>query len=70
MEIALLKQQGRSVRVIEDCLNGRHFFDAGTVTDASTIDGIHLDADQHERLGISLAACVATPPRVAIDAVR
>lgn len=35
------------------------FFDAGSVTPASTVDGIHLDADQHERLGKALAGCVA-----------
>jgi lysophospholipase L1-like esterase len=39
---------------------GCHFFDAGTVTPASTVDGIHLDADQHEKLGRRLAAFVAT----------
>lgn len=39
---------------------GCHFFDAGTVTPASTVDGIHLDAGQHEKLGRSLAAFVAT----------
>jgi len=36
-----------------------HFFDAGSVTSASTVDGIHLDADQHVRLGKALAAFVA-----------
>jgi lysophospholipase L1-like esterase len=41
---------------------GCDFFDAGSVTPASTIDGIHLDADQHERLGRALAACVAGLP--------
>ena len=35
------------------------FFDAGLVTPASAIDGIHLDADQHQRLGGALAAFVA-----------
>ena len=35
------------------------FFDAGSVTPASTIDGIHLDADQHQCLGKSRAAFVA-----------
>jgi lysophospholipase L1-like esterase len=39
---------------------GCHFFDAGTVTDASTVDGVHLDADQHLRLGQSLAGFIAT----------
>jgi lysophospholipase L1-like esterase len=41
---------------------GCHFFDAGAVTDASTVDGVHLDADQHLRLGMSLAAFIATLP--------
>jgi len=31
------------------------FFDAGSVTSASQIDGIHLDADQHLLLGNSVA---------------
>jgi lysophospholipase L1-like esterase len=48
---------------------GCHFFDAGSVTSASTVDGIHLDADQHARLGRALADFVAglpefsSPPR-------
>ena len=37
---------------------GCHFFDAGGVTGASRIDGIHLDADQHLVLGKALAAFV------------
>ncbi|MBW7862098.1 MAG: SGNH/GDSL hydrolase family protein [Rhodocyclaceae bacterium] len=36
-----------------------HFFDAGSVTPASRVDGIHLDADQHERLGQAIARVVA-----------
>lgn len=32
-----------------------HFMDAGAVTDASRVDGIHLDADQHEKLGLAVA---------------
>jgi len=36
-----------------------HFFDAGSVTPASWIDGIHLDADQHRVLGEALAGVVA-----------
>jgi lysophospholipase L1-like esterase len=31
------------------------FFDAATVTTSSKVDGVHLDADQHERLGRALA---------------
>jgi lysophospholipase L1-like esterase len=34
---------------------GCHFFDAGSVTPASLVDGIHLDADQHLLLGNALA---------------
>jgi lysophospholipase L1-like esterase len=34
------------------------FFDAGTVTTTSRIDGVHLDADQHGRVGAALAAVV------------
>jgi lysophospholipase L1-like esterase len=41
---------------------GCHFFDACSVTPASTVDGIHLDADQHARLGGALASFVAGLP--------
>jgi lysophospholipase L1-like esterase len=41
---------------------GCHFFDAGSVTDASRLDGIHLDADQHLRLGAALAAHINALP--------
>jgi lysophospholipase L1-like esterase len=34
------------------------FFDAGTVTTTSRVDGVHLDADQHERLGFAMADVV------------
>lgn len=30
------------------------FFDAGAVIEVSPVDGVHLDADQHDRLGRSL----------------
>ena len=43
---------------------GCPFFDAGSVTAASTVDGIHLDADQHQTLGAALADFVATLPGV------
>jgi lysophospholipase L1-like esterase len=46
-----------------------HYFDAGTVTGASAIDGIHLDGDQHLRLGTALAAFVATLPLPDTEAV-
>jgi lysophospholipase L1-like esterase len=36
------------------------FFDAGTVTSTSRVDGVHLDADQHERLGVALSEVVAS----------
>ena len=34
------------------------FFDAATVTTTSRVDGVHLDADQHERLGLAMAGAV------------
>jgi lysophospholipase L1-like esterase len=34
------------------------FFDANTVTPASRVDGIHLDADQHATLGAAVADAV------------
>jgi len=45
----------RQVAAEEGCA----YFDAGSVTPASVVDGIHLDADQHERLGEALADHVA-----------
>ena len=38
---------------------GCAFFDAGTVTSTSPVDGVHLDADQHLLLGRALAPFVA-----------
>jgi lysophospholipase L1-like esterase len=38
---------------------GCEFFDAGSVTPASRIDGIHLDADQHLLLGKAMVGVVA-----------
>ncbi|MCX7628302.1 MAG: SGNH/GDSL hydrolase family protein [Methylophilaceae bacterium] len=38
---------------------GCHFFDAGRVVTTSTVDGVHLDADQHMTLGKAMADCVA-----------
>jgi lysophospholipase L1-like esterase len=35
--------------------NGCHFFDCNSVTPASRVDGIHLDADQHLTLGTRIA---------------
>jgi len=37
-----------------------HFFDAGAVTSVSRVDGVHLDADQHQMLGRELAVPVGT----------
>ena len=37
---------------------GCHFFDSGSVTSASRVDGVHLDADQHLTLGKALAETV------------
>jgi lysophospholipase L1-like esterase len=37
---------------------GCHFFDAGTVTSSSKVDGVHLDADQHLKLGEALTEAV------------
>jgi lysophospholipase L1-like esterase len=34
------------------------FFDAGTVTTSSVVDGVHLDADQHVKVGNALAEVV------------
>jgi lysophospholipase L1-like esterase len=34
------------------------FFDAGSVTASSRVDGVHLDADQHQALGQALAPVV------------
>jgi len=38
--------------------NSVYFFDASTVTSASSVDGIHLDVDQHSVLGESIAGAV------------
>lgn len=37
---------------------GCHFFDAESATSASTVDGVHLDADQHQKLGLAMAGQV------------
>jgi lysophospholipase L1-like esterase len=39
---------------------GCHFFDAGTVTSSSRVDGIHLDADQQLALGTALTTVVTS----------
>ncbi len=38
---------------------GCHFFDAGSVTTTSRVDGVHLDEDQHLTLGKALATEIA-----------
>ena len=42
--------------VAEEC--GCHFFDAGLVTPTSRVDGVHLDEDQHHKLGVALAESI------------
>jgi lysophospholipase L1-like esterase len=47
---------------------GCSFFDAGSVTESSRVDGIHLDEDQHIALGKAMANAVSglgvlAPPR-------
>lgn len=37
---------------------GCYFFDAGKVTSSSRVDGVHLDADQHQTLGLALVSYV------------
>jgi lysophospholipase L1-like esterase len=39
--------------------HGCSFFDAGQVTTSSRVDGVHLDADQHQALGCALAVVVS-----------
>lgn len=39
---------------------GCRFFDAATVTEASRVDGVHLDRDQHLTLGRALAEVIYT----------
>ena len=50
-------------QVSED--TGCAFFDANSVTTSSTVDGVHLDADQHETLGRALTLVVADLMRLA-----
>jgi hypothetical protein len=40
--------------------NGCYFFDCSSVVAASRIDGVHLDADQHLRLGEKMAELVSS----------
>jgi lysophospholipase L1-like esterase len=43
------------------------FFDAATVTTTSRVDGVHLDADQHERLGLAMAGVVGAILQHAVE---
>jgi len=42
--------------VAQEC--GCHYFDAGSVTPTSRVDGVHLDEDQHRTLGLALAKVI------------
>lgn len=46
---------------------GCYFFDAGTVTSTSKVDGVHLDCDQHLALGKALAEVVRAILRTVAD---
>jgi lysophospholipase L1-like esterase len=35
--------------------NSVYYFDAGSVTEASKVDGIHLDEEQHKKLGEAIS---------------
>jgi lysophospholipase L1-like esterase len=48
---------GAAIKSVADEL-GCHFFDAGSVTATSRVDGVHLDEDQHLALGKALAAAI------------
>jgi len=54
---------GKSVGLAEEygrvaSEEGCHFFDAGTVTGSSAVDGVHLDAGQHAVLGRRVAEVI------------
>ena len=44
--------------VAQEC--GCSYFDAGSVTETSRVDGVHLDEDQHKTLGLALAEVIKT----------
>ena len=48
---------GGAIKAVAEEL-GCHFFDAGSVTATSRVDGVHLDEDQHLALGKALAAVI------------
>jgi lysophospholipase L1-like esterase len=58
--ILIVKFVGLSAAYRETAVTlGCHFFNAGSITPASRIDGIHLDADQHHLLGKAMVSVVA-----------
>jgi lysophospholipase L1-like esterase len=61
-----LAEAYRAMAAELDC----HYFDAGSVATASPADGIHLDADQHQRLGSALAGFVGALPEFASPSRR
>jgi lysophospholipase L1-like esterase len=62
-----LTQSGKLVRVYRQTAAelGCYYFAAGSVTPASSVDGIHLDADQHQALGKALALYIRGLPVLA-----
>lgn len=48
---------GAAIKSVADDL-GCSFFDAGSVTTTSRVDGVHLDEDQHAALGKALAVAI------------
>ena len=50
-------QLGSLYRIVADTL-GVEYLDAGAIVRSSDIDGVHLDADQHELLGKAMADAV------------
>jgi lysophospholipase L1-like esterase len=62
--VGLAEEYGR-VAAEEGC----HFFNAGTVTGSSAVDGVHLDAEQHAVLGRRIAE-VVRPLLIAQNTVR
>lgn len=42
------------------------FLDAGAIVEASTIDGIHLDAEAHKALGLAVAGAVQKAFKVSV----
>ena len=51
------KQLGNCYKTVSDTI-GVDYLDAGTVVKISDMDGVHLDADQHELLGKAIAEFV------------